>query len=191
MSTTANTGTISAPATPVPGGSWRIDPVHSHVGFAIRHMVVATFRGHFEEYDGSLHADGAGAPALDGSVRVDSLAVKDENLAAHLRSADFFDSASHPLISFTSSAVAVGEDGELEVEGELTIKGRTRPVTARGSFSGPHADIAGNEKLGVELEAVIDRREFGLEWNAPLPKGGLALDNEVRLEVGLELVRES
>ena len=79
----------------------------------------------------------------------------------------------------------------MEVEGDLTIKGHTHRVTARGSIAGPHVDIAGNDKLGVELEAIVDRREYGLEWNAPLPKGGFALDNDVKLEVSLELVREA
>jgi polyisoprenoid-binding protein YceI len=85
----------------------------------------------------------------------------------------------------------VKDGGELEVDGELTIKGRTHNVSARGTISGPHEDIAGNEKVGVELETVVDRREFGLEWNAPLPKGGFAVDNDVKLEVSLELVRQA
>jgi polyisoprenoid-binding protein YceI len=93
-------------------------------------------------------------------------------------------------VRFTSSAVRVSEGGELEVDGELEIKGIVRPVAARGRVSGPHADIAGNDKIGVELETSIDRREFGLEWNAELPQGGVALDNDVTLDVSLELVRE-
>ena len=124
-------------------------------------------------------------------MSVDSISVADENLAAHLTSPDFFDGGRYPRVRFTSSAVRVGDGGELEVEGELEIKGQARPITARGSVSGPHVDIAGNDKLGVELEATIDRREFGLEWNAPLPQGGFALDHDVRLDVSLELVREA
>jgi polyisoprenoid-binding protein YceI len=178
-------------AQPVATGTWTIDKVHSHVGFAIKHMVVSTFRGRFEEYEGSLTTGADGAPRLQGAVNVDSIVVKDENLAGHLKSADFFDSEHYPQIRFVSSAVNLSEGGELEVEGDLTIKDRTHRVTARGSLTGPHADIAGNDKIGVELEAVVDRREFGLEWNAPLPKGGFALDNDVRLQVTLELVREA
>ncbi len=182
---------MSTTATQPLAGTWSIDPVHSHVGFSVKHMVVATFRGSFDEYEGRLAAGEDGIPRLEGSVNVDSVRVKDENLAAHLRSPDFFDSSVHPQIGFRSDAVELGEDGSVEVEGELTIKGRTHRVTARGSYSGPHTDIAGNDKIGVELEAVIDRREYGLEWNAPLPKGGFALDNDVRLELALELVREA
>ena len=176
---------------PVAAGTWTIDPVHSHVGFAVKHMVVATFRGRFEDYRGALVADEQGAPRLEGSVDVDSIVVKDENLAGHLKSPDFFDSANHPRIEFVSDEVRLQEGGALELEGELTIKGHTHRVTAHGALVGPHVDIAGNEKLGVELEAVIDRREYGLEWNAPLPKGGFALENDVKLEVSLELVKEA
>jgi polyisoprenoid-binding protein YceI len=171
-------------------GTWKIDTVHSHVGFAVKHMVVSTFRGSFDDYSGALVADENGAPRLEGSVRVDSIVVKDENLAAHLKAPDFFDSATYPEIRFVSTEVSLGAGGELEVVGDLTIKDRTHRVSARGSVTGPHTDIAGNDKLGVELQARVDRREYGLEWNAPLPKGGFALDNEVELSISLELVKE-
>jgi polyisoprenoid-binding protein YceI len=176
-------------ATPqsIAAGTWSIDPVHSHVGFAVKHMVVSTFRGRFEDYDGSLTVGEDGTPVLQGSVRVDSIVVKDENLAGHLKSPDFFDSARFPEIKFRSSAVRLEEGGALEVDGELTIKDRTHPVTVRGSLSGPHTMAEGMEALGVELETAIDRREYGLEWNAPLPKGGFALENDVKLQVTLEL----
>jgi polyisoprenoid-binding protein YceI len=176
---------------PIATGTWKIDKIHSHVGFAVKHMVVSTFRGSFDDYSGSLTAAEDGTPRLEGSVEVDSIVVKDENLAAHLKAPDFFDSASYPRISFVSQDLAVAEDGTLEVEGELTIKGHTHRVTGRGSVTGPQEVSAGIDKLGVELEAVIDRREFGLEWNAPLPKGGFALDNDVKLGVSLELVKEA
>jgi polyisoprenoid-binding protein YceI len=172
-------------------GTWSIDRVHSHVGFAVKHMVVSTFRGRFEDYDGALTVGEDGQSRLEGSVDVDSIVVKDESLAAHLKSPDFFDSERYPQIRFRSSAVRVSEGGELEVDGELTIKDRTHNVSARGTISGPHEDIAGNDKLGVELETIVDRREFGLEWNAPLPKGGFAVDNDVKIEVSLELVRQA
>jgi polyisoprenoid-binding protein YceI len=174
----------------ISAGTWSIDKVHSHVGFAVKHMVVATFRGRFEEYDGALTVGEDGGPRLEGTVDVDSIVVKDENLAGHLKSPDFFDSERYPKIHFRSTAVRV-QGGELEVEGQLTIKDSTHDVTARGTITGPHEDIAGNEKVGVELETVVDRREFGLEWNAPLPKGGVAVENDVKLEVSLELVRQA
>jgi polyisoprenoid-binding protein YceI len=174
----------------IPTGPWAIDEVHSHVGFAVKHMVVSTFRGRFDEYEGELTAGDGGDLQISGSVAVDSLVVKDENLAGHLKSPDFFDSAEHPRITFRSTAIDIAENGELVVDGDLTIKGNTHRVSARGSITAPHVDIAGNDKVGVELEAVVDRRDYGLNWNAPLPKGGFALDNDVKLQVTLELARE-
>jgi polyisoprenoid-binding protein YceI len=172
-------------------GTWGIDKIHSHVGFAVKHMVVSTFRSRFDDYDGTLTVGENGEPRLEGTVAVDSVVVKDENFAGHLKSPDFFDSERYPQIGFRSTAVRVQEGGQLEVDGELTIKDHTHNVIARGTITGPHEDIAGNEKVGVELETVIDRREYGLEWNAPLPKGGFAVDNDVKLEVSLELVRQA
>jgi polyisoprenoid-binding protein YceI len=174
----------------VPTGTWKIDPVHSHVGFAVKHMVVSTFRGQFGRYDGRLAAGPDGAARLQGWVDAGSIEVRDENLAAHLASPEFFDTERHPRIDFVSTAVRADEGGELEVDGELTIKGHTGTVHATGHLSGPHVDIAGSEKVGVELRTTVDRRDFDLRWNAPLPSGGVALADEVTLEVSLELVRE-
>ena len=174
----------------IPAGTWKIDPIHSHVGFAVKHMVVSTFRGQFGRYDGHLAAGPHGAPRLEGWVDAGSIEVRDQNLAAHLASPEFFDTERHPRIDFVSTAVRVGEGGELEADGELTIKGHTGTVHVTGRLSGPHVDIAANEKVGVELRATVDRRDFDLRWNAPLPSGGFALADDVTLEVSLELVRE-
>ena len=181
----------TATAQPLATGNWTVDRVHSHVGFAVKHMVVATFRAQFDDYQGALTVSEEGQPRLQGTVKADSIVVKDENLAAHLRTPDFFDTDRFPEIRFASSEVKLGEQGELEVEGELTIKDHTHRLTARGTVTGPHADLAGNDKIGVELQAVVDRRDYGLNFNAELPKGGYAVDNDVRIEVSLELVREA
>jgi polyisoprenoid-binding protein YceI len=179
---------IASPAIPA-GTRWTVDKVHSSIGFAVKHMVVSTFRGRFEDYDASLTAQADGSLRLEGSVRADSIAVKDDNLAAHLTSPDFFDTERHPQIAFSSTLVRV-EDGSLIVDGELTIKGVTRPIEARGTITEPVEGLGGYTKLGVELEAIVDRTEYGLSWNAPLPKGGFALANEVKLIVELEFTEE-
>jgi len=174
--------------TTIPAGTYTLDKVHSHVGFAIKHMVVATFRGRFEEYDATLEVGPDGSPRLVGTVGVGSIEVKDENLAGHLQSPEFFDAERHPELRFESESIRI-DNGDVVVDGRLTIKGETRPVEARGTIVGPHEDIAGNTKLGLELTAIVDRTEFGLKWNAPLPKGGMALGNDVTLSVDLELVK--
>jgi polyisoprenoid-binding protein YceI len=175
-------------ATLVPTGTWKTDPVHSSVGFSVKHMVVATFRGGFADYDITL-ANEDGEPKIYGSVDVASVEVRDENLNAHLLAPDFFDAERHPEIKFASTDIRVnGED--IVVSGDLTIKGTTRRVEARGRISEPVEHPAAGERLGLELETTVDRNEFGLDWNAPGPKGGLMVENDVTLSVQLELAKE-
>ncbi len=173
-----------AVATAVPAGTWKVDKVHSSIGFEVEHMV-STFRGRFEDYHVEL-VDGR----LEGRVPVASVKVYDENLEAHLQSPDFFDAERHPELRFTSRELTVADDGSVTLEGDITIKGVTHAVTATGRYVHVEADMGGGERIGLALEAVVDRREFGLEWNAPLPKGGFALGNDVKLVVALELVRD-
>jgi polyisoprenoid-binding protein YceI len=172
----------------LPVGTWTLDPIHSSAGFAVKHMVVATFRGRFEDFDATLDVSGDGTGKLAGTVDPTSIVVKDENLAGHLQSPDFFDTERYPELRFESTSIRI-EGDEAVLEGELTIKGQTNPVTARGAYVGPHEDIAGNTKIGLSFETVVDRTQYGLNWNAPLPKGGVALANEVTLIVELELAK--
>jgi polyisoprenoid-binding protein YceI len=123
-----------------------------------------------------------------GTVQADSIVVKDDTLGEHLKSPDFFDTERHPEISYVSDSVR-REGDELVVDGQLTIKGRTHAVEARGTITDPAITFGDVEKIGIALEAIIDRTKFGLEWNAPLPKGGVALANDVKLIVELELAK--
>ena len=166
-------------------GTYVLDPIHSSASFAVKHMVVSTFRGRFEKFDATL-VDGK----LTGTVDVGSIVVKDENLAAHLQSPEFFDAERHPELRFESTDIRRDGD-EVVVDGELTLKGITRPVEARGTIEGPVTTFGDVDKVGLTLEAIIDRTEFGLNWNAPLPKGGFALANDVKLIVELELAEQA
>ena len=172
----------------LPAGTWKLDPIHSSASFGVKHMVVATFRGRFEDFDATLEVSQDGAEKLTGTVDANSIVVKDENLAGHLKSPDFFDPERYPELRFESTSIRI-EGDEAVLEGELTIKGNTNPVTARGAYVGPHEDFAGNDRLGLSLETVVDRTEYGLNWNAPLPKGGVAVANDVTLIVELEFVQ--
>ena len=174
--------------TRLPVGTWTLDPTHSSASFAVKHMVVATFRGRFEQIDATLTVGEDGTGQLTGTVDAGSIVVKDENLQAHLGSPDFFDTERYPQLRFTSSSLR--RDGEeLVLDGELTIKDQTHPIEARGTITDPHETLGGVVKIGVTLETVIDRTAFGLNWNAPLPKGGFALANDVKLTVELELAQ--
>jgi len=175
--------------TQLPVGTWKSDPTHSSANFAVKHMVVATFRGRFEDLDATLAVGEDGTAQLSGSVRAGSIVVKDENLQAHLGAPDFFDTERYPELRFVSSSIR--RDGEqLVVEGDLTIKDQTHPVEARGTITEPHETLGGAIKIGVTLETIIDRTQFGLIWNAPLPKGGFAVSDEVKLTVELELAQD-
>jgi polyisoprenoid-binding protein YceI len=168
--------------------TWTVDKVHSSVGFSVKHMLVQTFRGTFEDYDATLTADGDGTLHLTGVVKAASINVKDENLKGHLLSPDFFDGEQYQDITFDSTLVQVA-DGKLEVEGTLTIKGTTKPIKATGEINGPAETLGGVVKLGVTLEAQVDRRDYGLNWQATLPAGGLALGHEVKLVAEIEFAQ--
>jgi polyisoprenoid-binding protein YceI len=179
--------TIDTTSTSLPTGTWRSDPVHSTVDFSIKHMVVSSFRGSVPAFEATLVADEQGA-RLEGVAQVASIVAQDPNLTGHLQSPDFFDGERHPELRFSS--VELTRDGdELRGRGELTVKGITRPVEVRGEISGPASDPWGGERIGVELHATVDRREFDLNWNAPLPTGGLVLSNDVKITARLELVK--
>jgi len=173
-----------------PAGAWTVDVVHSTASFAVKHMGVSNYRTGFKTIEAVVDLD-ADQPKLVGKVPVQSIDVADEMLRGHLLSQDFFDAANHPYITFESTAAHVGADGALEVEGNLTVKGITQPVTAKGSLTGPITDIAGKLRVGVELEAVVDRTQLGLTWNAELPNGGVALQNDVTIAVHLEFTHEA
>jgi polyisoprenoid-binding protein YceI len=175
-------------ATGLPVGTWRLDPVHSSASFAVKHMAVATFRGRFERLDATLTV-GEDSAELVGTVDAGSIVVKDENLQAHLGSPDFFDLERYPEITFRSTSIR-REGDELIVDGELTIKGNTRAVEGRGTIDGPGVTLRGAVALGIALETIIDRGEYDMGFNAPLPTGGFAVANEVKLTVELELVKD-
>jgi polyisoprenoid-binding protein YceI len=158
-----------------PAGTWSADPVHSHVSFEIAYAGTNTFRGSFREYSVTLK-DGV----LEGSAQVASVDVKDEQLNGHLLSPDFFDAERFPEITFRTS--------DLE-QGELTIKGVTRPVALSSTVSEPNVDPFGRERVGITLEATVDRNAFGVSWNAPNQGGGNYLGDDVTIRAELALVR--
>lgn len=162
----------------VPTGTWALDKVHSTVGYAVRHSGVSLFKGGISDFDAEL-VDGT----LRGSADVSKITVNDENLQGHLLSPDFFDAERTPRVSFESTSIRRDGD-ELTVDGELEIRGVKQPITLTGSIAGPVG-----ERLGLSLEAVIDRTTFGITWNMELPSGGFVLENQVTLTADLELAR--
>jgi polyisoprenoid-binding protein YceI len=168
----------------LPAGTWQVDKVHSNIGFAVDYMA-GTFHGTFGEFEADV-TDGV----LNGSARVASVQVKDENLAAHLQSPDFFDAPAHPELTFTSTAIS--RDGNrVTIDGQITIKGHTEPTEITGEISDPIADPYGGERFGLTLQTVVDRDRFGISWNNPLPSGEPALSNNVTITAELQLSKQS
>ena len=161
--------------------TWVLDPVHSSIGFEVDYAG-GTFRGSFRE--ASARFDGQ---ALAGSAKVASVDVKDENLNAHLQSPDFFDAERYPELRFESSEIEQNGNA-VTVRGVITIRGEERPVELTGTINDPIKDAYGNDRLGLRLETTVDRTQFGLNWNAPLPGGGDALAHEVKLTSELYFV---
>jgi polyisoprenoid-binding protein YceI len=168
-------------------GTYVADPVHSSFGFAVRYQGVSLFKGTLDEVDAKL-VDGR----LEGAAKVESISIRTpEQFRAHVLSGEFFDASKHPTVEFSSDDIELSDDGTAKVEGELTIKGITRPVAATGTWIAPEADAFGSTRGHLNLEAVVDRTEFDMNWNAPLPSGGKALANEVTLTVELSLVAQA
>jgi polyisoprenoid-binding protein YceI len=168
----------------VPTGTWAVDKVHSNIGFAVEYMA-GTFTGSFSDFDAQLN-DGV----LKGSAKVASVQVKDENLEQHLQSPDFFDAERNPELTFESKSVDVDGD-QVKIDGQITIKGRTEPVEITGVFTQPFDDPFGGTRLGLKLEAKVDRDKFGVSWNNPLPSGEPALSNEVTIIADLQLSKQA
>jgi polyisoprenoid-binding protein YceI len=173
----------------VPTGTYVVDPVHSSIGFAVVHNGVSTFRSGFGDYEAKL--SGGENPRLEGVVEVASVQIDEPQLRGHLLSPEFFDVERYPQLRFESSALEVTEDGSATIRGELEIRGDKREVEASGRYVQLGADLAGQARVGLSIEASVDRRDFGLDWQAELPGGGEVLDYEVAIAVELELVEEA
>jgi polyisoprenoid-binding protein YceI len=173
-------------ATVIPTGSWSIDPVWSALEFEIQKLGLVTVKGRVPGFSGTIQ--GGDRPTISGVVDTSSITTFDETRDAHVQSPEFFDTERYPELRFESTTVSARGD-ELVVEGDLTIKDVTKQVTLTGAFAGTGVDPYGNERIGIELEGTVDRTDFGLSWNAPLPGGDFLLPNDVVLKANLAAVR--
>jgi polyisoprenoid-binding protein YceI len=168
----------------IPTGTWKLDPAHSTLEFAVRHMLVTTVKGRFSYFDATL--EGGDEPRLVGTIRTASIDSFNEDRDNHLRTPEFFDTDRYP----EARIEAIRFDGDSLIAA-VTLKGVTREIPFSASISGPAQDPWGNERIGLELEGVLDRTEFGVSWNAPLPGGGFLVDDTVRLFASLSFVKEA
>jgi polyisoprenoid-binding protein YceI len=176
---------VSTTLQQVPTGTYVVDPVHSSFGFGVRYNGLATFRSTFDKVDAQL-ADGA----LTGSADVRSIVIDEPRFKDHLLAEDFFNVENTPTITFRSTDIRLEEDGTAELDGELTIRGVTKPVTAKGSFA-VGGDAFGNDRVAFEVNTTVDRREFGLDWQMVKPDGSEALAYDVTISADLQLVKQA
>jgi polyisoprenoid-binding protein YceI len=172
-------------------GDYDIDPAHSRVGFVVRHAMVTKVRGEFPGTSGRIHLDAQDPSRSSAEVTVDIASVKTGQDARdeHLRSPDFFDAGQYPQMTFTSkSAELVGGD-DYRLTGDLTIRGVTHPVTLELEFNGSAKDVMGNLRVGFEGRADVNRKDWGLSWNAPLETGGFMVSDKIRLELDISAIR--
>jgi polyisoprenoid-binding protein YceI len=180
--------TLSSTATVIPAGTWDVDPEHTTLEFRVRHVGLARVRGTFDRFEAAVVVDDAGAIRASATIEAESLDTRVAARDAHLRSADFFDVANHPRITFVTTAVEHDGDDRLRAFGELTIRGTTRSVELVGEVLGVAQDADGDERLGLELAGTIDRRDFGLTWNSPV-QGGVLVGRRVDLRLDVAAVR--
>jgi polyisoprenoid-binding protein YceI len=172
----------------LPAGTWAIDPVHSVVGFRVRHFGINWLRGGFGQFDVQLQVDEDGM-RLAGSTPVQSISFPNEQLHGHLMGPDFFDAELHPTLSFESDDVQLAADGSVTVRGSLTMRGTTHPIELVGTWSGPVEGMAGDTRIGLELSGEVDRHAYGISWGAKLAGGQDVVGGSVRIDAELELVR--
>jgi polyisoprenoid-binding protein YceI len=172
-------------------GTYAIDPVHSRIGFAVRHAMVSKIRGSFNEFDGSgfFDADNPSNSQLQLTIKVDSIDTRNADRDAHLRTNDFFDMENHPEITFTSTSVESAGDDAFLVTGDLTVRGVTKPITLDFEYTGAATDMFGNNRVGFEGKTEVNRKDWGMVWNANLDAGGVMVGDKVTLDFEVEAVR--
>jgi polyisoprenoid-binding protein YceI len=185
MSTPDSTAT----QTPLPTGTWKVDPVHSSVEFQVKHLGIATVKGQFTDYEGTLTVTPDGEVNADGSVNVASVDTREPQRDGHLRSADFFDIENHPQITFKSTAIRPLDEDSFEIEGDFTLRGITKPLKLVGVLEGTETDPQGNERVGLSATAQINRSDYDVKFNMALGSGNFAVGEKVKILIDISAVK--
>ncbi len=183
--TTSNT-------TAIPTGTWNVDPAHSTVGFAVKHMGIATVRGEFTEFEGALKiGDDPASARIFGTVQAASVNTNEPQRDEHLRSPDFFDVAQHPELRFESTSVEEVDDDTYRIAGTLTIHGITNDVVLFAELQGTDTDPWGNERVGLEVTGELSRGDYGMKFNQALGSGNMLVADKVKLALDISAVKHS
>jgi polyisoprenoid-binding protein YceI len=174
-------------------GKYAIDPAHSRIGFVARHAMITKVRGSFDEFEGSgtFDADHPENSNLQLTIKTNSIDTRNSDRDAHLRSNDFFDMEKYPEITFTSTGVQRVDDTTFDLTGDLTVKDTTKPITVRFEYTGSAVDPFGNHRIGLEGSTTINRKDWGVNWNAMLEAGGLLVSEKVDLEFEVSAIKSA
>ncbi|GGC52788.1 YceI family protein [Hoyosella rhizosphaerae] len=183
---------MTAAVTTLPGlsaGTWTIDPVHSTVSFSVRHLMVSKVRGEFTEFSGQLEVAADGTPSVTANIATHSVTTKNEQRDEHLKANDFFDSANHPTAVFKSTGLRA-EGDDLYLDGDFTLRGITKNVSLALEFNGVNPGMGQGEVAGFEASTVINRKEFGVNFDAPLENGGAVVGDKVTITLDIEAIKQ-
>ncbi|MDJ1504818.1 YceI family protein [Xanthocytophaga agilis] len=173
--------------------TWAIDPLHSEIQFRVKHLVISNVTGSFQKFEGKVEADKEdfSDASIAFSADIDSIFTGNEQRDGHLKSGDFFDAAQHPKLSFQSTSFKKVSGDEFTLEGDLSIKGVTKPVKLEVEFGGTTKDLYGNTKAGFEIKGKISRKAFGLTWDAVTEAGGAVVSDEIRLILNVQVAKQA
>ena len=174
----------------IPTGTWAVDPAHSRVEFAVKHMGIATVRGTFGSFEGKLEIGADGAQA-SGTVETTSINTGEDQRDAHLRSPDFFDADTNPQITFVSTAITPVDEETFKITGDLTIHGITREITLHADVQGTDIDPWGNERVGLEVTGQLNRGDFEMKFNQALGSGNMLVSDKVKLALDISAIKQS
>jgi len=180
----------TAVATDLTAGTWAIDPVHSSITFAVRHLMVSKVRGSFENFSGAIVVAEDGTPSVTAEISVDSLHTGNEQRDAHVKAADFFDVATYPTASFASTGVRSDGD-DYVLDGDFTLKGVTKPISLKLEFNGVNPGMGHGEVAGFEASVVLNRKDFGIDIDMPLETGGAVVGEKVTITLELEVLKQA
>jgi polyisoprenoid-binding protein YceI len=179
-------------STVVPAGTWTVDPIHSTVGFAVKHLGIATVRGKFDEFDGTLEiGENDESARAYGTVKAVSVNTNDSGRDEHLRSADFFGVDQNPELRFESTAIEQIDEDTFTIAGDLTMNGITNPVKLTAEVQGTETDPWGNERVGLEVIGQLNRGDWNMTFNQALGSGNLLVGEKVKLELDISAVKQS
>lgn len=171
-------------------GTWTIDPVHSSIGFSVRHLMVSKVRGTFDQFSGTITVGEDGTASVTAEIAVDSINTRNEQRDAHVKSPDFFDVAQYPTATFTSTGVRT-EGNRYALDGEFTLKGVTKPITLDLEFNGVNPGMGHGEVAGFDASVVLNRKDFGIDFDAPLETGGAVVGDKITVTLEIEALKQA